>query len=300
MASRHQRRGRKVQVEAMPYELKFQCAGEFLLYQMAEKNYPLPVMLTGDDTWLQPVVDYTFQKDAVDIDEEHGCYVFTDKGRQALQLMTEKFQDAMAQLDIYSYVDLSVEPPEEGEPDEAFGYVDEHTEGDEDLRVAVASYKDIDPFYLVFLSLLAEDRLGNSKCWQYDLALDFAEDTDHETGSSFFAEIEEIVQTALKMKDLSYVDDETDERTSCEDVIQDVIQRGAIEAQRRAEEEAEEIEEEEEVIEEEIIEIVEEEVVEYVPEYDWDVWVDYDPWAYYPLYITDPFYVAPCWGVVVW
>ncbi|HIE25775.1 TPA: hypothetical protein EYP66_00640 [Candidatus Poribacteria bacterium] len=292
MASRNTRRLKQVKPQAMSYEAKLQCAGEFLLYQMTEIQYPIPVMLEGDDTWLQPVVDYMFQKDVIDIDDKRGCYIITDKGRRTLQLMTEKFQDAMAQLDIYSYVNLNIEPPAEGEPDEAFGSFDDHTEDDEDLRVAVALYKGIDPFYLVFLSLLAEDRLGQSKCWQYDLALDFSEDTEHETDSSFFREIEEIVETALAVDDLGYIDDDTGEEITGEAVIEDVIRRGAIEAQRRAEEEYEE-----EIVEEEIIE---EEVVEYVPTYDWDVWVAYDPWAYYPLYIADPFYVAPCWGIVIW
>ncbi|MBM3234990.1 hypothetical protein FJZ31_01695 [Candidatus Poribacteria bacterium] len=317
MASHNTRRLKQVKPQAMSYEAKLQCAGEFLLYQMAENKYPIPVMLEGDDTWLQPVVDYMFQKDVTDIDDKHGCYVITDKGRRTLQLMTEKFQDAMAQLDIYSYVNLNIGPPGEGKPDKAFGSFDDHTEDDEpnfsfkkkslikrnteeflneDLRVAVALYKSIDPFYLVFLSLLAEDRLGQSKCWQYDLALDFSKDTKHETGSSFFREIEEIVETALTMDDLGYIDDDTGEEITGKAVIEDVIRRGAIEAQRRAEEEAE-IEEEEERGEEEI---VEEEVVEYAPTYDWDVWVFYDPWVYYPLYIADPFYVAPCWSIVIW
>ena len=303
MASRNTRRLKQVKPQTMSYESKLQCAGEFLLYQMVENQYPIPVMFEGDDTWLQPVVDYMFQKDVIDIDDKHGCYVITDKGRRTIQLMTEKFQDAMAQLDIYSYVNLNIGPPEEGEPDEAFGSFDEHTEDNEDLRVAVALCKGIDPFYLVFLSLLAEDRLGQSKCWQYDLALDFSQDTKHETGSSFFREIEEIVETALTMDDLGYVDD-TGEEITGEAVIEDVIRRGATEAQRSAEAEAEleEEEYEEEIVEEEIIEeeIIEEEVVEYVPTYDWDVWVAYDPWAYYPMYIADPFYVAPCWSVVIW
>ena len=302
MASRYDRRLKQVEHQAMSHESKFQCAGEFLLYQMAENQYPIPVMLEGDDTWLQPIIDYMFQKDVIDIDDKRGCYVIRDKGRRTLQLMTEKFQDAMAQLDIYSYVDLSIGPPEEGEPDEAFGYFDDHTDEHEDLRVAVALYKGIDPFYLVFLSLLAEDRLGQSKCCQYDLALDFSEDTEHEAGSSFFREIEEIVETALTADDLGYIDDETDEEITGEAVIEDVIQRGAIEAQRRADEEAELEEEYEEEIVEEIVEeeIIEEEIVEEVVDYDWDVWVAYDPWAYYPLYIADPFYVAPCWSVVIW
>lgn len=304
MASRNTRRLKQVKPKAMSYESKIQDAGEFLLYQMAENQHPIPVMLEGDDTWLQPVIDYMFQKDVIDIDDKRGCYVITDKGRRTLQLMMEKFQDAMAQLDIYSYVNLNIGPPEEDESDEAFSSFDDNTEDDEDLRVAVALYKGIDPFYLVFLSLLAEDRLGQSRCWQYDLALDFAEDTEHETGSSFFREIEEIVETALTVDDLGYIDDDTGEKITGEAVIEDVIQRGAIEAQRRAEEEAEleEEYEEEEIVEEEIIEeeIIEEEVVEYVPTYDWDVWVAYDPWAYYPLYIEDPFYVAPCWGIAIW
>jgi hypothetical protein len=240
-----------------------------------------------------------FQKDVTDIDDKHGCYIITDKGRRTLQLMTEKFQDAMAQLDIYSYVNLNIGPSDEGEPDKAFGSFDDHIEDDEDLRVAVALYKGIDPFYLVFLSLLAEDRLGQSKCWQYDLAIDFSKDTKHETGSSFFKEIEEIVETVLTMDDLGYVDDDTGEEITGKAVIEDVIRRGAIEAQRRAEKEAElEEEYEEEKIGEE--EIIEEEIVEYVPTYDWDVWVAYDPWAYYPLYIADPFYVAPCWSIMIW
>jgi hypothetical protein len=297
MASRNTKRLKQVKPQAMSYESKLQCAGEFLLYQMAENKYPIPVMLEDDDTWLQPVVDYMFQKDVTDIDDKHGCYVITDKGRRTLQLMTEKFQDAMAQLDIYSYVNLNVGPPDESEPDKAFGSFDYHTEEDEDLRVAVALYKGIDPFYLVFLSLLAEDRLGQSKCWQYDLTLDFSKETKYETGSSFFREIEEIIETALTMDDLGYVDDDTGEEITGKAVIEDVIRRGAIEAQRRAEEEAElEEEYEEEIVEE----VIEEEVVEYVPTYDWDVWVAYDPWVYYPLYIADPFYVAPCWGIVIW
>ena len=154
-----------------------------------------------------------------------------------------RWWDFILTYDIFAGVDLG-----EGvfaEDDADWDALDE--EGQpiwEDLRVAVCVYKqrlaeqeglktDLNPFTIAFMSLLSERRIGMNKCWQFDLVSD-----------EFWADVEGIVNTNLWPEDLGYVDDETGDEISGDDVMLDVIEQGIEETKKRWEEDDDEDEDE--------------------------------------------------------
>ncbi|MEZ7973398.1 MAG: hypothetical protein QMC48_00005, partial [SAR324 cluster bacterium] len=111
-----------------------------------------------------------------------------------------------------------------------------------DLRVAVAEYKGIDPYRVVFLALMSTDNFYENPDWKFDLSL-----------GTLFDEMEQIVQDQLCVEDLSYKDEE--EQVSGEDVIRDIIEQGNLLAKgsRREEQEIEDKEQTEATPDEQII-----------------------------------------------
>ncbi len=190
-----------------------------------------------------------------------------------------RYTEYLKVFDIYCAVDL-----ETGEfafaryfefEDEA--QWDEFLEDDrwDDLRLAVAEFKKIDPVEIVFMSFLNEDRFGRDETgWQFDLLL-----------GTVWDEILNICSTAIKWEDLDYEDGEA--VVSAEDVMQDIIRQGTeimITLLKKEEEMRREHPEEGEDPDddnggERIVEKVEFE--EHPVSY------------YYPYY--DPFYVSPLW-----
>ena len=82
-----------------------------------------------------------------------------------------------------------------------------------DLRVAVAEFKEINPFRVVFLAMLSEEKFFENPDWKFDLGL-----------GTLFDEFEQIVKDQLSIEDLSYEDQEG--VVSGEDVIRDIIEQG--------------------------------------------------------------------------
>jgi hypothetical protein len=84
----------------------------------------------------------------------------------------------------------------------------------DDLRLAVAEFKKINPVEFVFLSFVHEGRFDTRRSgWQFDLVL-----------GSTWAEMIKIADTAVKISDLSYECE--DERVSGDVVIRDVFRQG--------------------------------------------------------------------------
>ena len=166
-------------------------------------------LLEGDDGFLEPVFDYLLGEDLVAIGEDDR-YRLTQLGWRVYQRLLHQQQSYLAHFDIYAGVDLGEGTFADPESD----YLDDPRWAD--LRVAVAEHKGIDPYRIVFLSMLAGGQFFENPGWKFDLAL----------GSSFFEELQEVVQSQIGVDDLGY-EDEDGTPISGEDVLEDVILQGA-------------------------------------------------------------------------
>ena len=139
---------------------------------------------------------------------EDNFYKVTDKGHQVYQDLVEQLEAYVMHFEVYAYVDL-----EEG----VFGDPEmDLLEGDKwyDLRVAVAEYKGIDPYRVVFLAMLSAETFYENPDWKFDLGM-----------GTIFQDMEQIVQEQMKVDDLGYKDSEG--KVSGEEVIHDIIQQGS-------------------------------------------------------------------------
>ena len=125
-------------------------AGLILLDRViSQENAYHAALLEGDDELLDSEFKYLLGEELVEIGAE-DYYEATEKGRQAYENMMHQQQSYLAHFDVFGWVDLA-----EG----AFADLDRDLLEDSrwsDLRVAVALYKGIDPFRMVFLAMLAE------------------------------------------------------------------------------------------------------------------------------------------------
>jgi hypothetical protein len=242
-----------------------------LLNEIIQFQHYFQVHLTGDDIYLDSFLKGLVEKGALKIDK--GMYVPTDKGREELVMLYDKYYEFVKFFDIFCAVDL-----EHGEF--AFQSINSnmsdeewveflHNERFSDVRVAVAEFKGINPFEIVFMSFLNENRFDCTQSrWQYYL-----------TGNDIWNEIVEICNTAVSLEYLKE-----------EGVIENVVSTGselALAFIKQAEATPEPTEEVTETVVEEYVETVS------VPVYGYDYW---DP--YY-----DPFYVSPIWlaaAIVLW
>lgn len=239
-----------------------------LLNEIIQYQHYFPKNLTGNDIFLSHNLELLEQNGFLRI--ERGNYVPTEKGREEVVKLYNKYYEYLKLYDVFCAVDL-----EAGEF--AFSKINDAMNDDEwnqflsqerfsDVRVAVADFKGINPIEIVFMSFLNENRFDcGVDGWQQVL-------TDH----AIWNEIVEICDTAI---DVDYLKQDG--------VLEDVIKQGtqlAIELIRLAEEEPVN---ETEVTEEVIEEVIEEEYVDVVemPVYEYSYW---DP--YY-----DPYYVSPLW-----
>jgi len=161
-----------------------------------------------DDVFLEQTFAFLQREDLAEVGDDDR-FRATERGRRAYQGMIERRQSYLAHFEVFARVDLA-----EG----AFAEPDDLYDNPRwcDLRVAVAEYKGIDPYRIVFLALLADEAFFESRDWKFDLAL----------GSSFFRELEEIVDTQITLDELAY-ETESGERISGEAVLEDVILQGA-------------------------------------------------------------------------
>jgi hypothetical protein len=256
-------------------EQKKQFAAAYLLDRMVNRGTNVPVYLEGHDKDLEPVLEYMMMKEYIDIPDK-ATYKTTDKGKEVLSRFTKRYQDFLINFDVYCAVDL-----EAGEfafsryfdfdSDTAFeGYL--QNDRWDDLRIAVAVYKKINPVEIVFMSFLREGRFGDQgDGWQFDLLL-----------GSIWDEILEIANTAVHADELGYEDDQG--VVNGEEVLDDVIRQGAeLNITLRKKER----------------EMRQEQAAAYDDDDDED-YDDYDDVIYEEtVYYADPFYVSPWWGVVV-
>ena len=160
-----------------------------------------------DDAFLEPTFRYLQQEDLAEVGEDDH-FQPTARGRDVYRKLLRLRQSYLAHFEIFARVDL--ETGEFADPDKPY----EAPRWD-DLRVAVAEYKSIDPFRVVFLAMLSDETFFEDREWKFDLAL----------GSNFFVELDEIVGSQISVGELGY-ETETGESIPGESVIEDVILQG--------------------------------------------------------------------------
>ncbi len=261
-------------------EMKQQFAGAIILEQLiSEQGQIHASLLDKDDKFLEPHLDELLKKGMVEINQEN-FYVATKKGEDTHEKMLQQQASYSTHFDIFSHVDLG-----EGcfaDKDEDF-LEDERWE---DLRVAVAEFKEVDPYRMVFLAMLSDETFLENPDWKFDLAM-----------GSLFEEMESIVQSQLCEEELGY--DGEEGWVSGHDVLQDVIEQGSQINQERfkqwkREEEAQrqnddsDDDEEEEVIT----------TVHYGGGYGYSPY--YDPWMTLGSYAASAMFIEALWHDPYW
>ena len=240
-----------------------------LLDEMIAGNHTFSTLADGDDKMLEPLFIELMAKGYVEVKGRN--YAPSAKGTETYNVFNKRFQEYLRLYDVFSFVDLT-----KGEFAFAkFFDFDTDDEWDdyksdqrfEDLRIAVALYKKLDPAEIVFMSFINEGRFDTTvNGWQMDMLSDAA-----------WNEVDEICKSALKAEQLGGVD-----------VIEDIIAQGTELMMGLLEEENKRKREDEENDrangagmgggEETVIE-------------------EYETVEYYEPYYSSPFYVSPIWLV---
>lgn len=196
---------------------KQQFAGIYLLEYMINAPKVFQLMLEDGEEDLESILEWLLVRDLIEIKDQER-YAPTEKGRIALKRFMARYSDFLSFFDVFCAVDL-------GEGSFAFADYYDFNEPEawrnfiaqdrwEDLRIAVATYKGIDPVEIVFMSFLNEGRFGRSETgWEFDLLL-----------GSVWDEILDICNTAITTDQLGWEDD--DGEVSGESVLQDIIDQG--------------------------------------------------------------------------
>ena len=198
-------------------ENRNEFAGIYLLEHMVSAKHSFDVVLNEADADLEPILMWLMVKDYVEIrNEEH--YVPSAKGRECVGKFLDRYAEFLTMFDVFSAVDLAEGTFAFGtyftfeNEDDWHSYLDD--ERGEDLRIAVAEFKGMNPVEVVFMSLVAEDRFGRDATgWQFDLLL-----------GSVWDDVLEICSAAIHDEDLAYEDDNGP--VSGNDVLCDVIKQG--------------------------------------------------------------------------
>lgn len=247
-----------------------------ILYKMDQENYAVP-LIADANSGVSFISDLLTEMAADEYLTIGGsAYEIAPKGRQELETMADQYHSLVEHYDVFAGVDLDsscfIEADED--PGEQVEIEGELYDRFVDLRVAVMRFKDISPFDMVFLNLLREGRIGAKDNWEFDMAL----------GKELYQEIEDIVNSAYNLEDLTGLGKENDNgEIPGSDILKDVIVAGnavnqerkqaAREAEAAAQAEAEAEQEQEQQLFQDH---------------------EYETVTYYEHY-QDPFYVEPCW-----
>ena len=234
-------------------------------------------MMDEDDNLMEPLFDFMMREDLISVGEDDH-FSPTEKGRKAYQTLLDQQQSYLANFDVYAAVDLAEGRFGDAERDnlDAPNWTD--------LRVAAAEYKGIDPYRMVFLSMLADGTFFENPGWKFDILL----------GSSFFKELEGIVGSQIGVEELGY-QDEDGTPVSGETVLEDVILQGAEVNRERMERERES--------ESQASLFDEEENRRGRDDDDWEeewVYVPYDPWMPATAYMGSALFVEALWLSSYW
>jgi len=189
-------------------------------------------------------------------------YDITAKGKEVFDNFMQRYAEYLKVYDVFSFVDL-----EKGEfafsryfdfdTDDAWDNFKKDERFD-DLRIAVAQFKKVNPADIVFMSFINENRFDTSSTgWQMDLV-----------SSNTWSGIEAIIKTAIQSSDVA------------EDALIDMIKQGSDLMISLMEEEAKQKKEDEPNGGNQETEVYE--TVEYYEPY-------YDPWYVSPIWLVPLF-----------
>ena len=231
-----------------------------ILNEMINGDHQFKTVANGDDSVLEPLFIELMSKGYV---QTSGMtYQATAKGQEVFDTFMKRYTEYLKVYDIYSYVDL-----EKGEfafaryfdfnSDEAWADFANDQRFD-DLRIAVALFKKIDPAEIVFMSFINENRFDTTAAgWQIDLMAD-----------SNWGEIEDICRTAIKPEEVGA------------DAMEDMIRQGSDLMMKLLEEEQRQNQQNNDYNNNGTI--VEEETITYYEPY-------YDPWYVSPIWMVPLF-----------
>lgn len=286
---------------------KLGFASIFVLDKMLRKNRQLMVAPTNpDELCLSEVMKALFNERLVEI--QGAFYVPTEEGKNRIRVFRQRYEEYLSVFDIYCAVDLNT-----GEfafekyydfDDDASWRIYLQQERWEDLRVAVAIHKQLDPVEIVFMSYVLEGRFDQWGDGRWEFAI---------LSGEIWNEILGIVNSNLHPSQLGYMADDPNHpgqrmEVRPDDVMTEMLTRGGeimLELVRRGKEvdaQQQQYEQEQLALQPQT-EVVTETVTETVYDYDY---VIADPYVYYTPYLS-PFYISPIWTaplypsvVVVW
>ena len=159
---------------ARKYEMtegqKTEFAGVYLLEYMINTPYSPPIFLEGNDQDLETILEWLMAVGFITIKDDEK-YIPTEEGRRHLKKFMARYSEYLTMFDIFCAVDLqsgefAFEAWNAFETDAQFKkYMDDDRW--DDLRVAVADYKGMNPIEIVFMSFINEHRFGrNESGWQ--------------------------------------------------------------------------------------------------------------------------------------
>lgn len=231
-----------------------------LLNEMINGTHRFQTVANGDDSVLETLFVELMSKGYVTTSGIY--YQVTEKGQEVFDTFMKRYTEYLKVYDVFSFVDL-----EKGEfafaryydfeTDEAWADFT-NDERFDDLRIAVAIFKKLDPAEIVFMSFINENRFDTTSAgWQIDLVSD-----------NDWAEIEDICATAIKPDDVG------------SDAMEDMVSQGSELMISLMKEEQERQQEDDSYETTETI--VEEETVEYYEPY-------YDPFYVSPIWLVPLF-----------
>ena len=197
-------------------EDRIRYAGILLLQYMAKQKNEFPLLLSGNNLQLEPILQQLVKHGFVAVINER--YVLAEKGREELVAFQSGYTDFLKELEVYQAVDLTAG---EFAWSAYFDFDDEeefqrflNDERWEDVRFAVLEYKNQKKFFkrnrlkgeeIVFMSFLNENRFDFTETgWQEKLL-----------AGRIWDEILDICNGMLQCQDLGG-----------EDVIEDIIDQG--------------------------------------------------------------------------
>lgn len=196
---------------------RVQFAGLFVLKYMRDQELMCSIALVDEEVALQEVFMWLLEQSYVQVDADE-YYQVTVKGADILNNFEKRYQTFLEEFDVFCAVDL-----QEGVfAFEEYGRFANQKEWQEflsqerweDLRVAVAEYKNLDPVEIVFMSFMQEEKFGPDESgWNYDRLL-----------GKVWDDILAVVNTAIKVEDLGYEDDHG--LIPGEDVVKDIVEQG--------------------------------------------------------------------------
>jgi hypothetical protein len=255
-----------------------------ILYKMDQQGYDIPLIAEDPNSgqaFLSGILSEMAGDEYLVIGKDR--YEISKKGRDELETMAEQYHSLVEHFDIFAHVDIDNSCfLETGDnPKEQVMIDGQSYDRFIDLRVAVMRFKGISPFDMVFLNLLREGRIGANDNWEFDLAL----------GKVLYKEVEEIINSAYSVKDLTALEKTNDNGTiPGSDILKDVIVAGnQINQDRKLAQQA--------TPRHDAPESDRRTTVEVTHYSEPEIFVDYvyEPVGYYVDYY-DPFYVEPCWG----